>query len=929
MESERIKWERYYASAPEPADGETARRFQAEFVALVDELLPGGGRVLEAGCGAGGQSLALAASGRYRVTLLDFAGNALTQARRRFEQAGLQAEFLLEDAFTPGEPRYDLVFNAGVLEHYDPDEQAALLRGMASRSRRYVLALLPNRRNYWYWLWRVRHAAAGEWPFGKETPADDLSAAFRAAGLRFLGQRYLGDAWTEDFIAGLGLDPDLARLLTDIHRSGLLPPEQTGYLVAALGAVDDSPSPPRWVAARAAESTPQADTLTAALADSLALQVAARADAARLGDEIASRLDALTAQITALERAQAALAEQMQAHDVRLADLHQGAQTALAEMYSRLEALPAQFDALLTEVQTLLTDGVQRTAAFGEQLQRRQRRFERRIEARLGRAVAGYEDALRAAVQHVEQALHSQLEAARQIEHDYTTALLARDQEIETLRAQVEALKAPPRRGVGLRLRALGRRILLRVGLLAPLKRLRHLYRKEIAAPRGTSQASYRPPIALGHPAVPPSRRVFILTYTFFDFDGREAYAGGAERYLLELAVLLRARGYTPEVVQCGNGYWVRRYRDLRVTGLDVGGEAARLPQVFHRLPHEAALVIYSPFSLAAGAPAGQAALGISHGVFWDYADFRANRPAMDALRAALERLETVVSVDTNTINWARAEAAAHADKFVYLPNFVDTEAYTPGDAGRRDAEVVILYPRRLYRPRGYWLVAEVLPDILARYPRAVFHFVGQADPAEADHVRDLMARYPGRVRWETLPPEEMPRAYRNADITLIPTVHSEGTSLSCLEALASGNAVIATDVGGLPDLIVPDYNGLLIQPTAEALRAAIERLLDDPDLSAELGRRGRESAQAFSLTRWRARWESVLDAHLPPRPEGPADPLPAVFFPAAPGVSWEGIQQRPHHLARQLAYAGVEVFWGNPTRRLDSPHPLLHILGP
>ena len=58
-----------------------------------------------------------------------------------------------------------------------------------------------------------------------------------------------------------------------------------------------------------------------------------------------------------------------------------------------------------------------------------------------------------------------------------------------------------------------------------------------------------------------------------------------------------------------------------------------------------------------------------------------------------------------------------------------------------------------------------------------------------------------------------MPQVYRYADIVLIPTKAAEGTSLSCLEAMASGRAVIAGCVGGLSDLIVDGYNGLLLRP--------------------------------------------------------------------------------------------------------------------
>ena len=54
--------------------------------------------------------------------------------------------------------------------------------------------------------------------------------------------------------------------------------------------------------------------------------------------------------------------------------------------------------------------------------------------------------------------------------------------------------------------------------------------------------------------------------------------------------------------------------------------------------------------------------------------------------------------------------------------------------------------------------------------------------------------------------PDEMNKAYQNADITLIPSLYSEGTSLSCIEAMACGNAVIATRIGGLSDLIINDF---------------------------------------------------------------------------------------------------------------------------
>ena len=114
-----------------------------------------------------------------------------------------------------------------------------------------------------------------------------------------------------------------------------------------------------------------------------------------------------------------------------------------------------------------------------------------------------------------------------------------------------------------------------------------------------------------------------------------------------------------------------------------------------------------------------------------------------------------------------------------------------------------------------------------------------------------------------------MSGAYREADIALCPTVASEGTSLSCLEAMASGNAVIATNVGGLPQLVIDGYNGLLIAPEAGELREAMELLLDDGELRARLQENARQVSLSYSKKVWQKRWRKMLGSVLPARPGG------------------------------------------------------------
>jgi len=311
---ERRKWDEYYAALPSMEMDEAMRNFGEEFAARVAELLPEGGKVLEAGCGAGWQSLVLADNPTLQPTLLDFSPEALNYARRSFEMHKKQAEFILGDVFQPGKPAYDLVFNAGVLEHYGFEEQVAFLRGMASRSRRYVLVLVPNRHCYWYWLWRTHLCAQGAWPYGREAPVSDLAAVFEAAGLQFLGQWYGGSKWSENFIKGLsGIDKRLQEEIIALHHSPLIPEREKAYLVAALGAVTNVPEPPAcWQKSR--DGSASVDQLTAALADAFSTILAAEHRSRTLQttvEELQRQLNAETTDKTAVHQKNQHLEERL------------------------------------------------------------------------------------------------------------------------------------------------------------------------------------------------------------------------------------------------------------------------------------------------------------------------------------------------------------------------------------------------------------------------------------------------------------------------------------------------------------------------------------------------------------------------------------------------------------------------------------------
>lgn len=411
------------------------------------------------------------------------------------------------------------------------------------------------------------------------------------------------------------------------------------------------------------------------------------------------------------------------------------------------------------------------------------------------------------------------------------------------------------------------------------------------------------------------SKQVIISTLLFYDADGKNYMHGGAERYVVELFGILKGLGYDAAVVQAGHSSWKLMHRCphgmLPVIALQSDLVFDRFSAVLNEYVEEnpCILVIYSPF-LIASPYAAVNSIGISHGIFWDDWHYHRNQEVaifhQNTIRQAFANCHDIVSVDTNTINWFRTMTNDAEVNLSYIPNFVDKHEFYPKKkfACIETDKIRIVYPRRLYAARGFNLLLEAFPKLFDEYPDIELELVGQIDASSEKALKKFLADYPEKVRHQCCPPEKMPDIYRNADIVLVPTCYSEGTSLSCLEAMASGCAVIATNVGGLPELIINRFNGLLIAPNAEELFLAIKTLLNDSELRKNIVRHAIETSACYELSIWRDAWKRILQVKLA------VDMKPAIEFVqlAAPGMTWNAMKQRPQQLFQALAQEGYEA---------------------
>lgn len=366
--------------------------------------------------------------------------------------------------------------------------------------------------------------------------------------------------------------------------------------------------------------------------------------------------------------------------------------------------------------------------------------------------------------------------------------------------------------------------------------------------------------------AVQRRPKVDIVNVNFYDWHGEVVFKGGAERYVYDLAVLLNRMGCDVRILQNSYEPFERTFKGIQVLGIAATPhlDLALLSEAYAKYCVDSDALIASPAELACRLPSNKKVLSINHGIHWDGKNNRVehyDRSRYNLILEAVKNSDSCVCVDTNFINWMRTYDWQLANSLSYVPNYVDLNQFKPY-AKDFDAEpLCFLYPRRLYEPRGLYLTIDAFDALFDRHDNIRLIFCGQAIGDDVTATNSFIARHPGRVTWIEHDMEDMHLAYEDSHVVLVPTSESEGTSLSCIEALATNNAVISTNVGGLPNLIVNGYNGLLIRPNVWDLVQAAERLIEDRRLAQKLAKNGLETAEAFSKDAWERRWAEIIDS--------------------------------------------------------------------
>lgn len=357
-----------------------------------------------------------------------------------------------------------------------------------------------------------------------------------------------------------------------------------------------------------------------------------------------------------------------------------------------------------------------------------------------------------------------------------------------------------------------------------------------------------------------------ILYDYYFDFYNQIVTIGGIQTYIHNLVGVCRKLGQKVSVFQIGEednriiveGYEIISVRLNKSTDYQsFSDKVAALTDSVHDcfvFATDAIIPKINPFVNS---------IAIQHGINWDMPRSRNRNPlVMQLLKARrnyvimrkASNVRTMICVDYNYVNWMRAQSDRVNTKLEVIPNFtrIAPSFNKPSDS------VNIIFARRLWWYRGTRVFTEAIQRVLSEYNNISVTIAG--DGPDKEWMRDKLLSFPN-VHFIQYNSEDSIIVHADKHIAVIPTVGSEGTSLSLLEAMSSQCAVVASDVGGMTNIVLDGYNGLLVPAGNEGrLYDAIRFLIDNPKERERISSRGYDTVvRSFSYDKWANRWEAVI----------------------------------------------------------------------
>jgi glycosyltransferase involved in cell wall biosynthesis len=332
-------------------------------------------------------------------------------------------------------------------------------------------------------------------------------------------------------------------------------------------------------------------------------------------------------------------------------------------------------------------------------------------------------------------------------------------------------------------------------------------------------------------------------------------YIGGAESFTADLARALIARGAEASVLFILDGRALGERFDREgiphsALGLSRGRRILRAPRRFARtvtgIGADVAVLVEAGWFPAVLRLGGyrRPIVGVEHGSSLQLSRHsileRLFRAA--ALKAGMNACSAVVGVSKYMAG--RISGGRRSRRVVCIPNGVDLERFRPGNGvARRSEEVILGCAGRLVEGKGFEDVLEAIAD--RRLDRVRLRIAGEGDRLQALQALARSLAVDSRTEFVGAVPD-MPSFWRGTDVVVAPSREVvESFGMSAVEAMACGKPVVATDNGGLAEVVADGETGRIVPPgDVTALASALGEYVEDADRRTAHGTAGRRRCE-------------------------------------------------------------------------------------
>lgn len=265
------------------------------------------------------------------------------------------------------------------------------------------------------------------------------------------------------------------------------------------------------------------------------------------------------------------------------------------------------------------------------------------------------------------------------------------------------------------------------------------------------------------------------------------------------------------------------------------------------------------------------------------------NRLDRDAIAPRLEKADSVISCSDYVTEKIKNRFPEYASICQTVNNGVDANYFVPSSSyppRQKQNAPQILFVGRISPEKGLHDLIDAFIKVTEKYPQAVLTIAGshivvqkeflfdlQHEPEvqalkafyDSNYLEYLQKQIPAHLSSQvvftgSLAHEELLPYYQNADVVVNPSL-SEAFGMSLVEAMATETPVVATKIGGMPEIVNDGVTGLLSEPgDPQALATAIIELISDSRRATAMGRAGRK--KVLERYCWSKIAESLVDCY-------------------------------------------------------------------